>query len=357
LVIFSYVELISTTSESAGVGRGALIFRCLRLARLTKTFRLARLMKSFRQLRVLVRTIASGVGAMFWCVILVGTIEAVAAVLLSMSLQQYLIDDTLDDDMREWVWKYFGTFTKAFYTMFEVTFNGWQSVSRPMIHNIHICYAFFWVPYACIVYFTIMRVVGAIFIKETFAQSSKESETNLQEQFLYNPGPIIQLRQLLGKYAENAGGEFTPQEFGEALADKDIKKWLTDFDVDESRLAGLFEMIDSGDGQVTIEEFIAGVFSLHGSGQAADNMSLLYVSEKIITWIQLVHMKVEECTRQHREVLPLMKTVKAHVESQQQQSQDSQKNTAPSQLYPVSETEDKIFHAKKMALGTSLVDI
>ena len=79
--------------------------------------------------------------------------------------------------MRLWAWTHYGTFYRAMYTMYEVTLAGcWPSYVRPLLENVSHWYAAFFVIYVAVVVFAVIRVITAIFLKDSMDAVSSDAD-------------------------------------------------------------------------------------------------------------------------------------------------------------------------------------
>jgi len=238
-----------------------------------------------------------------WSALLLGAIEIVASIFLAQVLRQYLEDPSLDKDLRlDVLWRFFGTSGRTCYTMFEVTFGGWHRVARPLVEKVNPYLLLFWVPYQVVVSFTIMRIVGALFIKETIAVANKEHAREIEERLNGSGNDVETIRALLHKYDNSSDGELNENEFYAALRDPGVRMWLADFEVDPSRVIALYELLDNGDGQMSLEEFIAGVFSLKEE-KGVDTVTLMYATERVINFTRAIQDKLYDVAHTQAELL------------------------------------------------------
>jgi hypothetical protein len=144
------------------------LFRMLRFFKFIKIFRLVRVLKLFTHLRVLVKTIVSSFGALVWSMILLLVIMILSGMFLCGLLEGFITNPENDLTQRKWVFKYYGTAGRAIYTLFEVTLAGcWPNYIRPLIDHVSAWYILFAVLYISMVVFAIIRIITAIFLKET----------------------------------------------------------------------------------------------------------------------------------------------------------------------------------------------
>merc|ERR1712124_1303 len=98
-----------------------------------------------------------------------GSIQTVASIFLTQVLQPFLdgpeaettsASPGITTDTRKFIWRYFGTTSRSLFTMFCITFGGWQGIVRTMIEDIGGYLILFWFPYIVVVAFTIMKIIG-----------------------------------------------------------------------------------------------------------------------------------------------------------------------------------------------------
>merc|ERR1712157_251669 len=82
-----------------------------------------------------------------------------------------------------WVFKHYGSAARATLSMFEATFTAkWTLLSRPLIDEVSPWFAVFWVLYIICINFAVLKVVGALFLKQTMAVASLDAErVNLEK--------------------------------------------------------------------------------------------------------------------------------------------------------------------------------
>merc|ERR1712232_671951 len=67
---------------------------------------------------------------------------------------------------------------------------------------------------------------------------------------------------------------------GDMLNTPTIKHYLSILDLDVHDAEGLFHLLDDGDGQVTLAEFVSGVERMKGQARSADMVALLHQSKQ-----------------------------------------------------------------------------
>merc|ERR1719247_508028 len=95
--------------------------------------------------------------------------------------------------------------------MFECTFTGgWRFYSRPLIEEVSYVFVFFWIVWIILVNFTTMRVVGALFLKETMNISARDAENCAMAQLKRKDSSAKMLRRIFHD-ADTSGDGFIDQ--------------------------------------------------------------------------------------------------------------------------------------------------
>merc|ERR550532_2505435 len=100
------------------------------MARLVRLLRLVRAMTMFDSLFVLTKSLQSSVSATSWAIVLLCFLQAVTGFLIGFLMVPYIEDTSNPLEKRMQVYKYFGTSTRAFLTMFEMTFGNFMVPTR-----------------------------------------------------------------------------------------------------------------------------------------------------------------------------------------------------------------------------------
>merc|ERR1719421_715011 len=153
-------------------------------------------MKSCGPLRVLIATISGCVNTLAWSLIIVGLIVLIGAIFVSQLVQPWILDETQPNDIRLHAFRYFGTFPRACFSMFEITIalGAWSKIARPLVEDVSPMFGVFFVTYVFGVTFAIMRIVTAIFLKETLKAAQADDEMMLRRQLEKEGEYVDQLR-------------------------------------------------------------------------------------------------------------------------------------------------------------------
>ena len=100
-----------------------------------------------------------------------------SSIFLGQVMSGFIADEANSLPTRKKYYEKFGTTARAMYTMFEVTFSGgWPSTARPMIEQVSPWFAVWWVLYTTLVWFAVVRVMSALFLKQTMNVAANDAE-------------------------------------------------------------------------------------------------------------------------------------------------------------------------------------
>merc|ERR1712216_502285 len=137
-------------------------------------------------------------------------------------------DESIDYELRVWIWRTYGSAARATYTMFEATLSGcWPSYARPLIEHISPLFAIFWVFYVLIVVFAVIKVVAALFLANTMKVASEDEEMMVTSKWKEREKYIDQLRRFFKEADADGNGTLDREEFDAMIHNPAISSWLT----------------------------------------------------------------------------------------------------------------------------------
>lgn len=270
-------------------------FRLLRVFKMVRALRIVRVLKFFENLRVLVAAVISAVRSFIWSMLLLGMVQLIASIFMTQSLQSYFEDQSADVSVKQEVFEYFGSWVRSYITLFEMTLaiGTWGRYGRLIIFEVNSGYAVFFLGYLALVSFAMIRVIAALFLKDTLASAAKDSDVVTAE-MNRDPRYIKQIRKVFAEMDVTGDGVLTLEEIHEVLADTKAIAILEEFGVVPRELKGLFELMDDGDDKISFNEFLAGIMRLKSSNKGVDLATLLYENKKILSRVVVVKGQIEE---------------------------------------------------------------
>merc|ERR1719191_1865003 len=206
IVIINVVDAYILTPLNLGLGVGFDVARFLRIARLVRGLRIVRVMRMFRELRILVRTIGSSFGALVWSMVLLFVIQLMCAIFMSQMLQEYIENEENPIDVRLFCFRYYGSATKAMFSMFEVTIGGWVKIARPLVERVNPWLSIFFVGYVAGVSFAVMKIITAIFLRKTLHIANSDAEMVMAERMKAQAKYADQLRAIFDDADDSGDG-------------------------------------------------------------------------------------------------------------------------------------------------------
>eukprot|EP00929_Paragymnodinium_shiwhaense_P088433 TRINITY_DN48763_c0_g1_i1.p1 TRINITY_DN48763_c0_g1~~TRINITY_DN48763_c0_g1_i1.p1 ORF type:complete len:683 (-),score=102.24 TRINITY_DN48763_c0_g1_i1:111-2159(-) len=252
----------------------------LRLARMARLLRLLRFVKTFQVfdiLHLLVKAFRNCVSTLLWSVVLLFLIMMSAALILTYVLSPEFENENIEYEERLLLFEYFGTFTNAFFSMYELTMGNWVPISRTVIRNINDWYVLFFLTYRTIVGFAVLKVITAIFNAETLRVAQSDDAIMLMQKERLVRKHTQRMEQLMLEGDTSQDGELCIQEFIDLIEDPRVQRWLSAQDIEVKDVELAFSMLDhNGNGRLSPEELVRGFARLKGTARSMDMVTVLH---------------------------------------------------------------------------------
>jgi len=274
--------------------------RLLRILRLTRALRVLRVMTSLSKLRILLVTTANSFFSLFWSMTLVFLFIYGSALSMCQTLQPVVEDESVPMDLREWVFMWYGTASRAIWTLFLVTFSGgWPSYAQRLVEEVHVGYALFFVAYVWVVVFAVTRIITATFVKDTLQAASEDGEMILREQKAAKAKLACKLHELFEVADKSGDGIISLGEFRSVVTLPQAQSYFSSLDLQVSEACELFTMLDGGDGSISYEEFCSGVMRLKGQARALDVISTMRDCKRILRRFEALDHRIDGLQRSY----------------------------------------------------------
>ncbi|CAJ1410950.1 unnamed protein product [Effrenium voratum] len=251
------------------------LLKLLRVAKLVRTVRIMRTLRLFRGLRLLVHACFSFLPSLGWAMAMLGLCMICSGLAMGNLMQEYIVDETQDADSRLWIWMHYGTSYRAIYTMYEMTFAGnWPNYARPVLENVSQLYCIFYLLYITVIVFAVIRVISAIFVKETLEVASNDAEVIVQERIRQKAMYVSKLEAIFMAMDDSGDGLLSEAEMNEWLMNERVQAYLSSLDLDVAEGEALFRLLQNDDGEITYQDFIAGIMRCKGPARAIDQICL-----------------------------------------------------------------------------------
>ncbi|CAJ1347547.1 unnamed protein product, partial [Effrenium voratum] len=245
------------------------ILRLGRLFRLLRMLRLVRKIKEFDALFLMTTAIRSSFMVLGWTIMLLFLCQMLFALVVQQILFGFYFDPSnleILDDQRE-VYMYFGTFSRALLSLFEMTLANWPPVC--LFHKLTMGFA-------------VVGVINGVLMQETFKVAHMDDTVMVREKQRAIRAHVQKMSLLFEEADTSGDGRVDLAEFKRILDDHEVKVWLAAMDVDVSDVDELFSMLDDGaDGRLSAEELVAGISKLQGVAKAMDLRKVIRKHEEM----------------------------------------------------------------------------
>merc|ERR1740121_1761894 len=105
----------------------------------------------------------------------------VVAMVNSSLLEVFIADETKDGKASLAVFKYWGSFVRAYTSMFEITLANWGPQCWMLMNRVDENWGFFFIVWRCCFGFAVIQVITSVFIQHTFKVASRDADVMIQE--------------------------------------------------------------------------------------------------------------------------------------------------------------------------------
>lgn len=267
---YVYRPMLSTTSDVAGEDSARGFGGLLRVFRVVRIFKVLRFLTQFAELRILMRALVESASAFLWSMLLAGIIMLSGGIFMATVTSEFILSESLELDTREWLYRYYGSAGRATYTMFEVTFSGgWPNYARRTVEDVSSTFLLFWMVYILGVTFAMVRVIAALFLKQTMHVAGQEKEKMKLESAKQKEDFEQRLATFLDEMDTSGDKVLSRAELNELLDNPELKTMLSQAGLDENEVEGMYNIWDEGSGKVAMDDFLDGAVILKRSGVEA----------------------------------------------------------------------------------------
>jgi hypothetical protein len=140
-----------------------------------------------------------------------------------------------------------------------------------LVDEISSYWTFFWCVYVSFVIFAVIRIIGAIFLKETLHNASVDADTMIQEQLSKRKAFREKLAEAFDAIDVDGQGAISREDFQKIVTIPKVQAYLAvlDFEIHDS--GKVFSMLEEdNDGTITLSEFLEGIMQLKGHARQLD---------------------------------------------------------------------------------------
>ncbi|CAK9033230.1 Voltage-dependent T-type calcium channel subunit alpha-1I (Voltage-gated calcium channel subunit alpha Cav3.3) (Ca(v)3.3) [Durusdinium trenchii] len=260
------------------------ILRLFRIFRLFRLLRLVRRIQQFDHLFMMTTAIRGSVGILAWTSAVLFVVHLLLALLVQQSLFYFYFEDeniTREDKMQ--IFEYFGTFTRALLTFFELTLANFAVPTRVMVEKVTEWCMVFCIMHKLTVGFAVIGVINGVLMQETFKVAQADDLVMLRTRQKAVATHVDKMRQFFEEADTSKDGRIDFQEFEAIMQNKEVKIWLSAMELDVRDVRQLFDLLDrtgDSDGTLSAEELVMGIAKLRGPARSIDINAVMFHQEK-----------------------------------------------------------------------------
>ncbi|CAE7250470.1 Scn11a [Symbiodinium sp. CCMP2456] len=276
LGMFAAIDLFVVLLQEADRSNlGTVPRNVLRAISSLRALRLLRVLRLCNGLQVLLKACQSFASSLCWSMVLLLIFIIVGALVIGNILQDFIQDQSANLDDRQWVWHHYGTAYRSWLTLYEVTFAGsWPTRTRPVLDKVSQGFAIFFVLYITVIAFALIRIITAIFLKDTLDAANNDAELQIMENMTRREKFVRHLQGIFRAIDDTGDGMITQERLEKVLSNPKVRAYFQTLDLDITESTALFHLLDDGDGEVTLHEFISGILRCKGHARAIDQVAL-----------------------------------------------------------------------------------
>jgi len=258
----------------------------LRLFRLVRLLRLLRSLSGyeiFDDLQLMVKALKAGAPVLIWVFILIGPALSCVSLGMNYSLAEFIADVDKPKEDRVECFRLFGTFTRSFLSMFEVTFGNWAPICRFLYGKVDERFALFFMCYQLGMGVAVLRIVYGVFLHVTFRCASADEDLMIAQKSREEKKFAHQIRHLFTRFDTGHSGSLSKEEFAGIREDHHCKTLLSAMQLDIQDADTVFDLSCApGHDEINADDMVVGFGRLKGYARHTALADLLHREEKSV---------------------------------------------------------------------------
>ncbi|CAE7237977.1 Scn4a, partial [Symbiodinium natans] len=231
-VCMNYLDLVVTAASvveltASQMTMNPMLFRLLRIGKLARVLRMVTMSSVLSSLELLIKCLSASLDMLLWTFCLLTFIQCVAGMVVSTLCSDFLKDAGQNIQLREEVYRYYGTFTRTFLTMFEILFANWGPPCRVLVENVSEWFSVFFLLYRCVLGFAVLNVVNAVFVQQTMKTASSDEELAFKQKERDMAAYARKVRRLFQTMDDSHDGAISLEEFSKLVKSPKLKFWMS----------------------------------------------------------------------------------------------------------------------------------
>lgn len=265
-------------------------FSVLRVLRLIRVVRMVRTVKAFRTFWKLIQGIFDSGRTLLWMCIILFAVLYLFAIFATVWIGKS--DNLKDNPIAQ---EYFGNAGKSAFTLFQIaTLDGWASIARPLMKDSpndawRICFVFFGTIMVCTM--VVLNLVTAVIVQNAFDRAKQDEDVQAKLLNVKRDQDILELREIFWEIDEDGSGTLSREEYENALMyNEKVKSKFDILDIAVSERSEIWELLESGSGEITVDAFADCLRALHGDCKAKDSFT-------VVRQVAMINKQIDAVTR------------------------------------------------------------
>jgi len=283
------------------------VIQVLRVLRLIRLVRMVRQLKWFRILWTLIRGVLQSFRTLNWALVIIFALLYVFAVFCV-----YMIFRLKDLAGNEVATEFFGDVPKAMLTLFQVmTLDSWAGFTRPLM-DIRFEIAVLMMLAIFVMTMVLVNIITAVIVNNTFAEAASDMEVLVKEKNEAKAQDIEDLTKIFLEIDTDGSGALSKEEFTEAVTHNErvIQKFEV-LEVAPHESGEIWELIDTGTGDVSVAQFAETLHALQCDAKAKDSYSIVQRVRKLNNQCSKLALQLQT----HKETADALRGEAANVKS------------------------------------------
>lgn len=248
-----------------------MLLRLLRLAKLLRLVKVLRSLTGFEQLFLMLTALKGSMRILCWVALLLFSCLIAFALLLNQILVGNVLErDDVSLEAKQRCFRYFGSFSRSLFSMFEMTLANWTILGRFLLEDVGETLGMLTIIYKLTMGFTVIAVINGCFIKETFKLAEQDDLLMIIQKDKERQVHTEKMLKLLDMADTKGDGTLTRNEFIDVCMNPEVDKWLGAQGLRVTDAGAIFDLIDPGEGILHKQELVAGARKLQGNARSLD---------------------------------------------------------------------------------------
>lgn len=287
IVLFSVFEL-----SLLSLGLKLSFVRVLRFARVLPSLRMLRLIRFIslvRKLRIMMMAILSSRTMLMWSVVVLILEMFLFSIIFLNGIVQFIADAPPDSTDVERMKEFFGSLPMTILTLFMSVSGGvdyWDVLK--LLLTISSGYAILFMLFIIITVLAVLNVINAIFVNDAMETTRMDKDLRMHQELDETKMELERLTSMYLEMDELGRGTINLQDFLKQVERDDMKIAFALMGVHFADGHTFFKHLDvSGNGELSIDEFVIGCIRIKGGGILIDmDVRLKETKAKMKTWMK-----------------------------------------------------------------------